>query len=530
MTDFESFKNSSFFKEVLKLKEQSFFSLINIHSALFLQKFTKHKKEEFFLTLLLLSKLEEEGHIYIELKEWNNKEIASKIVCPSLEKWLSILKDEKEIVAIGHYNSTPLVLLETKLYFSRYFNCIETLSLYLESNKDKKTALPSSIQNEIDTIKDTYQKDAILKALTNKVSVISGAPGTGKTYTASKIISFFIKQNPQIKIAAVAPTGKAATKLQESIKKSIPDTLSVSTIHRLLGFGKGDYNFRYNKNNKLNYDLIIVDEVSMVSLSLMIKLIDAVKEKATLVLFGDINQLSSIEPGSVLKYIVDKIPADMFSILKKSYRFKQESGIGKITDLVCNNEKWEDVLNFIRKKEFDDVRLKEFNSVKDLYNYLIETSNINFKDINSQKNLKAIISIFEKFKILSPFKIGKTGTDAINNLIEDNIKLNFKPIMIKKNDYRQSLFNGDTGVYEEDNNSFFFLDVGEKIKKTLPIGNELYEISFATTIHKSQGSEFDFVTIILPNIKQSSFFSKEMIYTAISRAKKEVLIVSLNEV
>ena len=160
-----------------------------------------------------------------------------------------------------------------------------------------------------------------------------------------------------------------------------------------------------------------------------------------------------------------------------------------------------------------------------MHSFLIDEAKKKFNDAISEKNPQKLISIFERFKILSPIKRSTVGIEAINIAIERELFFDFKPIMINKNIHKMLLFNGDIGIYDKKRNRFFFLNSNSEIREIESLDNNVYEDAFAITIHKSQGSEFDSVSIVLPDKKQLSFLSKEMLYTAISRAKKEVCII-----
>ena len=242
---------------------------------------------------------------------------------PIPEKWrgkLCSIKKAVSIPVIGEVEFVPLVLDESLLYVYRDWICEQGLAKAILQRCELENELGESdisgISNYFKPMtedKPDWQQIAVLTASRQNLTVVSGGPGTGKTTVAAAVSAMFLEQNPDTKITLCAPTGKAQARLQESILAQIPNlnctdmnkerlqNLAIATIHRLLGGRSGTPRFRYNRNHKLVLDVLIVDEASMISQSLMKALFEAIPSSAKLIMFGDMQQLASVESGMVLR-------------------------------------------------------------------------------------------------------------------------------------------------------------------------------------------------------------------------------------
>jgi exodeoxyribonuclease V alpha subunit len=447
----------------------------------------------------------------------------------------------------------PLAIEQDRLYLHRYWLYESRLAQQLTkitqlkvSNKPKTTADFSTLLDKYFGNSETidWQRAAATMAINQAFCMITGGPGTGKTTTVVKILALLQELSDQpLLIALAAPTGKAAMRLQESIgfnkaalpciaaiKSAIPE--SVTTLHRLLGAKPPSPYFRHNAKQPLVYDLVVVDEASMVDLALMSKLVDALKPGARLILLGDKDQLASVESGVVLADLTTALPQQTLE-LQKSHRFDEDiknlaTAINQQQDL----EAWRllqtgnknialletDLIDYISKQQIDYLRL-----------------------ITARAEFSDIYKAFNRFQALCATRLGKNSVSDINHAVElslSNKKLIHlsglwycgRPIMITQNNATLQLYNGDIGIClrdkeQEDQLRVFFQRADGSIKKYLPARIPHCETVFAMTIHKSQGSEFEEVLIILPETI-SPVLTKELLYTAITRAKKTIKLVA----
>ena len=447
----------------------------------------------------------------------------------------------------------PLAIEQDRLYLHRYWLYESRLAQQLSkitqlkvSNKPKTTADFSTLLDKYFGNSETidWQLAAATMAINQAFCMITGGPGTGKTTTVVKILALLQELSDQpLLIALAAPTGKAAMRLQESIgfnkaalpciaaiKSAIPE--SVTTLHRLLGAKPPSPYFHHNAKQPLVYDLVVVDEASMVDLALMSKLVDALKPGARLILLGDKDQLASVESGTVLADLTTALPQQTLE-LQKSHRFDEDiknlaTAINQQQDL----EAWRllqtgnknialletDLIDYISKQQIDYLRL-----------------------ITARAEFSDIYKAFNRFQALCATRLGKNSVSDINHAVElslSNKKLIHlsglwycgRPIMITQNNAALQLYNGDIGIClrdkeQEDQLRVFFQRADGSIKKYLPARIPHCETVFAMTIHKSQGSEFEEILIILPETI-SPVLTKELLYTAITRAKKTIKLVA----
>jgi exodeoxyribonuclease V alpha subunit len=333
----------------------------------------------------------------------------------------------------------------------------------------------------------------------------------------------------------------------------------------MLGVIRGKPGFRHNRKNQLALDVLIIDEVSMVDLALMSSLLDAVPDNARLILLGDKDQLASVNPGSVFGDLCGSSPINHFSRtaaellaatgnngnislcreqappmrdhivqLRKSYRYPAHSGIAETAPLI-NKGQGKGALMVLKNNTADiqlipltkmETSLKK--QIKQFYTLYLQ-----------EKNPEKIFSAFAVFRVLAAVRQGNFGVKAINNFIENTLEdlgmietgnnscYHGRPIMVTRNDYSLSLFNGDTGIMlfdeEEKRLLVFFQSPDGSFRKFPPARLPEHETVFAMTVHKSQGSEYENISLILPGIK-SAVVTRELLYTAVTRAKKSVTI------
>lgn len=439
---------------------------------------------------------------------------------------------------------------------------------------------PSSEHRHID-----WQKVAAASSCLQHFTLITGGPGTGKTTTVTKLLSALLELNPKLNIALAAPTGKAAARMTESIREAkhqlsnlfhrelIPE--SSFTLHRLLGWRP--QGFKYHKQQPLPYDCVVVDEASMIDLPMMSHLFAALGPRTKLILLGDRDQLASVEVGSVLADLcdagVEHGPSDAFAAqlqqvtgydltavaesqpailqnalaqLKVSYRFHADSGIGNLARAVNEGaaQASEAVFNQY-PQELQWLELPAPEQVQPWYQRwqqpLLEGFHAYAQAVQQQHSAQQVFAAFSQFQVLVAVRKGVCGVEQANRMIaallqrhgllsqssESNQWYPGRAIMITENNYDLGLFNGDIGIamVHEQCLRVAFLTSEGGVRWLLPSRVPSHETAFAITVHKSQGSEFKQVLLLLPHEPQV-VITRELIYTAITRAKERFTLIS----
>lgn len=474
--------------------------------------------------------------------------------CLKLTNQQQILLLNSNLATISKNNSTVLPLYidqHNHLYLRRYWDYEQRIISKLRAMQQNDSLL-SNLDDLLNVffVKTTatdYQREAAKCAVSQNFTIITGGPGTGKTTTVVKILALLqqINADKPLHIALAAPTGKAAMRLQESITNSkvslkleqiINDVLpeSVTTIHRLLGAKPPSPYFRYNEKNLLPYDLIVIDEASMIDLAMMSKLVAAIKPSARLILLGDKEQLASVESGTVLADLTEALPQNTIE-LQKPYRFKGEI---KAFAQAINSKKAAKAWELTQQKNAVIEHLGD--------NFLVYLANQHsdyFELIKARANFKDIYTTFNRFQILCAHREGKNSVSDLNYRLEKllqsqkNINLSTtwyigRPVMITQNNAALQLYNGDIGLClldEKGDMKVFFPRPDGGSKSYSPARLPHCETVFAMTIHKSQGSEFEEVCVCLPEYMQT-ISTKELLYTAITRAKKRIKLVATEAV
>ncbi|WP_150539207.1 exodeoxyribonuclease V subunit alpha [Actinobacillus vicugnae] len=507
----------------------------------------------------------------------------------------------------------PMLFQNELLYFYRYWQAEHNIARYLQQAVDfseeyATAALDLEILTTLFPEQSTeidWQKIAVATALRQRFSVISGGPGTGKTTTVAKLLvalqtKQYRQQKAALNIALVAPTGKAAARLKESISNSLQKMkltfeipTSASTIHRLLGIRPDSDTPTYHAQNPLHLDLLVVDEASMIDLSLMEKLMNALKKHTRLVILGDKDQLASVEAGAVMGELgafvqqgyslahctyLTKVTGytlngqanilpicDMLCHLQKSHRFSANSGIGQLarkvnlqqaveswqilathqySDLVC--VKYPNANQFAEKRLWIEhcVNLVVEQAVAHYQNYLklVQKRLLNPQDAS----VNEIFEAFQKVRFLSALRVSELGSERLNQSIAEALKkaklLNFafsrdsyagKPILVTQNSPQNNIYSGDIGIILPDENQqlriYFDTKVEDKHLSLSLSRLPQYEVAYVMTVHKSQGSEFDHTFFIMP-LSSAPVITKELIYTAITRAKVTFTLFSEEKV
>ncbi|MBL0224340.1 MAG: exodeoxyribonuclease V subunit alpha [Geobacteraceae bacterium] len=541
-------------------------SSLDHHFADFISRIEGRSCDGLWMAAALASYVACRGHVCLDLASYSGVEIlqfhsgGEPMQTPPAGSWKDVLSGCEAVGFPGDY--TPLVLdAEGRLYLHRSWDSERRVAEDILARSAWLPGAAAALDSGLDRYfppaggEEDLQRAAARAAITRRFTVISGGPGTGKTTTVARVLVLLIELSegnvPRIVLAA--PTGKAAMRLKQSITDSagrlaiseatrcvLPQ--EVSTIHRLLGVIPGRSAFRHDRDNPLPCDVLVVDEASMVDLPLMSRLLDALRADTRVILLGDRDQLASVEAGAVLSDIcaggsTGSATHDRPAIvhLKKSYRFSDESGIGRLSSLI-NAGDGEGALALLRSGLYDDVCWHPLPPAETFAESFTTAAGKGYADFARAATPLDALAALERFRVLTPHREGRHGVGNLNRLVEAallQLQLSgspasvLKPVMITGNAYDLGLFNGDTGVLSVttvgDVAEAFFTDPDSGMRRISSLRLPPHETAFALTVHKTQGSEFDAVLLILPDLI-SEVISRELLYTAVTRARKRVEI------
>ncbi|WP_193925007.1 exodeoxyribonuclease V subunit alpha [Acinetobacter wuhouensis] len=476
----------------------------------------------------------------------------------------------------------PFVQDDEFVYLYRYWQLEQRLATQVLRLK-KQAIQQVDVSAYDDLLSDEHQKKALVNAAKNAFNIITGGPGTGKTYTLARIIAVLHQAIPDIRIAMAAPTGKAAQRMGEALQNSLSDPklhsfgldqnlFNPMTLHRLLGLGN-QHVPRFNLRQPLPYDVIVVDEASMLDLNLATMLFEAVPEHCRLILLGDANQLASVDVGSVLADLqhVELLKENRVNLLT-TRRFSDDALIGKMARFIQQQKHQQlneeqilqdfenevvqatEIQNIVLQNDVQDVIQLEYLPEKitsaelESYNqklsfgfqpYFETLKNYLSKDENSDEDIEEVVKAFDLYRILTAVRHGTLGLEQLNREMEKALFTSLptlsrqgdwyvgRPVMMTYNDYQLGLSNGDIGVcfrhrQQADQFEVYFPSLNKWLPATrLP---KSMQTAFVLTIHKSQGSEFTHTAVVL-DAAATRLLSQELIYTAITRAKKVVSLL-----
>jgi len=496
----------------------------------------------------------------------------------------------------------PLVLDGERLYLRRYWR--DETQVARAVRERAEAALPvdlAAVRGWLDTLfpqqpdmqGPDWQKLACAIALRGGVAIITGGPGTGKTYTVARLLALLFATAPEAgrqRVALAAPTGKAAARLKQSIDKALGDLAervgdrlplreltgrmgAARTLHSLLGARPDTRAFAHHRGNPLDVDVLIVDEASMVHLEMMASLLDALPPTATLILLGDKDQLASVEAGAVLgdlchdahdgsydadtlAYVAaasgETIPAQYAGaggplaqqtvMLRHSRRFGGPIGqlalavnAGDAARVEAVLRAGDDSVRWIEGAQGAQLLQLALGGYAPYLEALIEG-----QEGEHDAWVRTVLQRFEAFRILCAVRDGEWGVAGLNEAIEKRLESARllrrggewyvgRPVMVTRNDYATSVFNGDIGVTLPDPARagalrVYFLE-GDKVRSVLATRLRNVETAFAMTVHKSQGSEFSHTVLALPR-ERNAVLTRELVYTGITRASKAFTLVT----
>jgi exodeoxyribonuclease V alpha subunit len=575
------------------------FADIDRHFARLIERLAGGAQPEVALAAALVSRSCSEGHSCLDLRDRAGigqllDDSTGKVSeLPPDNAWSEKLRASSVVGAPGEFK--PLVLdAQGRLYLHRYWEYETNLALAIRRRATQiagaidlarlddglRRLFPATDGGDVD-----LQKEAALVALRRRLCVISGGPGTGKTRTVALALALLLEQagdTPQ-RIALAAPTGKAAARLQESVRQW-RDKLEcdervrqrfpaeASTVHRLLGGAPGTAAIRFDAKNPLPVDVLVVDEASMVDLAMMAKLFAALPEHARIILVGDRDQLASVEAGAVLgdicgpretvaatvrsqadlisankNHAAPPLPAsasrdltvaatgasltDCIVQLERNYRFAPGSGILELSRAVNRGDADRAVGVLRSGSNVSAVNLPGPHELKTALRTVVTER---FAAATSTREPQSALAALNQFRILTALRRGPFGAENLNRLAEEILSeaglaaglwYPGRPVLVTENDYSRRLFNGDVGVILPDPASgslmTFFVGADGQIRAVLPARLPRHQTVFAMTVHKSQGSEFGQVLLVLPD-RESPVLTRELVYTGITRASESV--------
>ena len=503
----------------------------------------------------------------------------------------------------GESAARPFILDGDRIYLQRYHKyetgILESIRNKLKSGEAKLPERLKALESQRDLIRSLgavygleglepaekvdWQSVAAIGSLLGDFSIITGGPGTGKTTTLAKILRILFAIEPGTRLALAAPTGKAAKRMQESLlsgMKSFPkdvqekiEKLVPTTIHSLLGYKRESVDFKHGRDNPLPYDLVVVDEASMIDLPMFAKLLEATREGCRLILLGDKDQLASVEAGSLLgdlcqstdrlnQFTPDRIGwingfipdaerrvtgdhvkdgeallAGCIYELRMSHRFKAQGLIGNLSRAIIAGN----VSEVERIVEGDHRPKLTYDPAYE--DGVLEGFLSGFESYISETDVKMALEKLNKLRILVTVREGPRGLHAVTRRIEDALMRKgwiaprdgfypHRPVIVTRNNYELGLMNGDIGIVRPDVDGrlrVWFEDPEGGTRSVVPAFLSNCETVFAMTIHKSQGSEFDKVLVILPEGTDNPLLTRELLYTGVTRAREEVVIQGSRE-
>lgn len=600
------------------LREAQALRHLDVKVAEFLCEQFPQASSQALLLAALVSAQQAEGHLCLDVSEPNLyqrlfqaelENITLELLPESTEEWPHLLQESPLCVGAN----SPLVLEGTRIYLRRYWQQEAQVAAAIRQRLQAEPETPQALKTRLDALfpepsngEPNWQRAACAMAASRAFTIITGGPGTGKTTTVVRLLALLqqmaVEQGQVLRIRLAAPTGKAAARLTESISQQVGELAvadavrqqlptEVATLHRLLGSRPNSRRFRHDAHNPIAADLVVVDEASMIDMELMAALLNALAPTTKLVLLGDKDQLASVEAGaimgelcrethlehfyyhdSVLRELTEagvegltqvaanpeaSLLAQHIVMLRKSYRFDANSGIGELARAVNsgNQQRAQQLLQqggvAGQEQDLSHVRLRQEHFGQELATLLMRQEQ-GLKALFQQVNkpladhdawAKQCLKQLAQQQLLSGQRGGPYGVDALNHHVETHLRsmglvpalhpqqpshwYAGRPVMVTHNDYQLNLMNGDVGIT-------LALDGQLRVAFELPDGSVRWvsprrlnsvETVYAMTVHKSQGSGFGHTLLVLPSTS-NAVLTRELIYTAITRSEAHFTLIT----
>ena len=543
---------------LVAMRQAGVLTAVDVHLASLLARLSGETQPDAMLAAALACQWPQRGHACVDLHDLVSDHLLPvedtgalpRFELPEPESWLQSLRASSFVGLPAE--KTPLVLWQDRwLYLRRSWQdetrlteAIQAWSETAGSDVDKAVLEKRTARvfdsNGFD--REDQQQQATLLAVQQPLFVLTGGPGTGKTSTLLRLMAVLLETEPQLSIALAAPTGKAALRIRESLLQGLEDLncdgsvksripTEAQTLHRLLGYQSRRAGFRHNERQPVPYDVVVVDEASMMGLSLTAKLLAALPRRCRLVLVGDREQLPSVDSGSVFADLCAEESYVPHVELTRNYRFSAGTGIGALAAAIrCGDA--------ARTVSLLDEDLQPLPVPHQLKDALWARLQAYLSNLQNATDPEAAFSAFEQLRVLCAHRTGPFGAEAVNQAIHELLVSRFKvdrlqrwypgrPILISENDYSAECFNGDTGLVLPWQGKLyvFFRQGGGDYRRLPPACLPAHESAYAMTVHKSQGSEFDEVLLLLTD-RPSRLLTRELLYTGVTRARRGVQVWS----
>jgi exodeoxyribonuclease V alpha subunit len=566
----------------------------DVHVAHRLQRLGGEDDERVLLATALVVRAVRQGSVCVEVSEAAATtavdgvpaEDVAALRWPEPDAWVAAL-EASPVVAVGQGGPAdrPLRWVDGLLYLDRYWRQQQVIGAYVDAAMSQGQAaraadtLTVALQRLFPADEPDLQRLAAVVAAHRRLSILAGGPGTGKTTTVAKILALLQDQaQGRLRIALAAPTGKAAARLQEAANAAAAGLdhldrdrlgeLKASTLHRLLGYKPGARTrFWHDRDNRLAYDVVVVDEASMVSLTMMARLVEALRPGCRLVLVGDPDQLASVEVGAVLGDLVERpVPgmpeasapveelaaADLAALPVKERARALTAGVVRLSYVHRFSQEIQELAAAIHAGrpeavgevvdkgysciEFLDADAETTGELGTLHDDVV-TAGDELARAARAGDAEAALAALERHRLLCGHREGPHGvarwgalveewlTDEIEGYGREGLWYVGRPLLVTANDYQLRLFNGDSGVVVDVDGHPRAAFRRDGVVTTLPT-SRLSEVQtvHAMSVHRSQGSQFDRVTVVLPPA-ESPLLTRELLYTAVTRAKEHVRII-----